>query len=133
MIKNVNTYCGVWALKDYWKPIIEEEYHRFGRWVFDNNLHNNVKEPGYLNSVYKALNFLSVQEFKNVNLLNTYKKTHKIACSHFTGDEKTNTLMHAGKAGSFRDHTSEKIFCRLPIDHMELSEGGINRWQDKSY
>ncbi len=111
----------------FWKQVIDGRFHRYGKMVFDEGLHDGETEKGFFESLEKAHAF--VQEHLGKPLSTTfYKDLHKIACAHFKGKEN-NTLMNAEKTGYFRGPDSPKNLCaRVTLESiLSLKEKQINK------
>lgn len=96
---------------DFWKQIIDGEYHEFGSRVFDEGLHGGVREPGFLASLVQGCEFASEHLTERLSI-DFYKKLHQKLCAHFKGTA-TSTAMGAEKCGIFRDRSS--VSCHLNL------------------
>ncbi len=70
-----------------WKEVIDGVFHRYGRLVFDEGLHEGVVEPGYIGSMEKAMDYIEETLGREITPP-FYLKVHKIACQHFPKTEK---------------------------------------------
>jgi hypothetical protein len=105
---------------DKWKEIIDGEYHRHGKEVFDRGLHGRTVEPGFIGSAEKACDV--IEESLGQRLTpEFYLRVHKVACGHFRGDA-TGTLMGQEKVGVFRN-VDDMISMGLTGDYRLSAEG----------
>lgn len=122
-----------WGLGDrFWMQFIDGKYHKFGSRVFDEGLHKQVKEPGYLGSLREGAKFAS--EYLGDKLsLHFYKELHKRLCQHFRGRENF-TLMSSGEAGLFGRGCIRALFnikgwSEEAIEHYDL----VSSYKSKKY
>lgn len=101
--------------ENWWKQIIDGRHHEHGMWVFDFGLHLGPKEPGYLEGVFNACQFL-VDHFDEKLNINLYRDIHHEACKHFKG-EANKTLVDASQIDNFR---KDKELCQGVVDSAEL-------------
>lgn len=92
-----------WGLGEdnFWKQIIDGEFHEYGEMVFDEGLHGGDKEDGCFGSLKSGCDFASLQLANDLSM-DLYKQLHKKLCAHFKGKE-TNTEMDASQCGVFRN------------------------------
>jgi hypothetical protein len=116
-----------WGLgEDFWKQIIDGEFHEFGPLVFDEGLHGGDKEPGFFESLKSGCNFAS-EHLKEKLSIDFYKQLHKKLCAHFKGKE-TNTEMDAKEIGMFRSDSTgckpsiKNAFGNETMEHYFYSE-----------
>ena len=94
-----------------WRELIDGVHHKHGKMVYDKGLHGSTVEPGYLQSMLNAADFVK-QTLGEPITPSWYLQLHKIACAHFQG-AKTNTLMGQEKVGIFRGNTDHLAWSGL--------------------
>ncbi|GAB4185789.1 MAG: hypothetical protein Tsb0015_03020 [Simkaniaceae bacterium] len=91
-----------WQLgKDKWKEAIDGNCHEYGKWVFDQGLHNGTVEPEFILSIERAFHYIYHHLNTRMNA-DMYLQIHKLACCHFNG-LSNNVLIGQEKVGKFRD------------------------------
>ena len=114
-----------------WKEVIDGEYHRFGKYVFDEGLHGHEVEPGYLKSIEQARDFIE-QTLGQPITSEFYLALHKIACGHFNG-AGTGTWIGQNKIGVFRQITdniswrNSEISPEAEAEFVKLDLGTVTR------
>jgi hypothetical protein len=118
------SYLTFWKLgQSYWKQIIDGPLQQLTKWVFDFARHAGPEEPGYLSGIHEASHFASTKVINEKNAVEFYKKVHRLACAHFDGKSKSNTLIKGEETGKFRWDKDKQTKCAIHVDRLKLSKG----------
>ena len=117
-----------WGLGDNkWKEGIDGVHHSFGAEVYDLGLHKKYAEPGYLQGLKKAYQFLSSHANQMLSC-QFYLSLHKAACGHFKG-KANNTLMGQEKVGVFRN-SEDIITATFAEPDYLMTQNAINEFNE---
>jgi Leucine-rich repeat (LRR) protein len=110
-----------------WKEGIDGKHHVHGPEVYDLNLHGKYAEPGFLNGIKCAFQFLGSRPNRKIDA-EFYLALHKAACGHFKGKE-TNTLMGQEKVGVFRG-SGDAITATFSEPDYFMTQNASNEFND---
>src|SRR5580698_8440763 len=100
-----------WSLgSDWWKQIIDGKYHEYGPMVFDQGLHGEEVEPGYLANIGVASHYIT-DHFHLPLSVKLYTKLHHLACSHFALAPNNGIICASYQIDWFR---TEPESCNIP-------------------
>ncbi len=117
-----------WKLGDRkWKEGIDGKDQAHGPEVYDLGLHGKYTEPGFLEGIKKAYQFLGSHPNRKIDA-EFHLKLHKTACGHFDG-KNTNTLMGKEKIGKFRD-TGDIISATFAEPDYLFTDSAINEFNE---
>ncbi|MBS0604618.1 MAG: leucine-rich repeat domain-containing protein [Verrucomicrobia bacterium] len=112
-----------------WKECIDGEFHALGPEVFDKGLHGKHAEPGFVVGMRALFEFLSKNMNRRVDA-DFYLEMHKIACSHFTGEEGV-TEVDSKKVGVFRT-SEDMIDADFKEEEYPFTKEGIQEFNSLS-
>ncbi len=90
--QRINRKKVFWGLGlNYWKQIIDQDCHKYGKDVFDTGLHAGDIEPGFLEGIKKA-SMVAAKYLGQITTVEIYQEIHKAACEHLLRNQDLGSL-----------------------------------------